>query len=68
MFESGDAGNRADAPDLVMLITDGTPTVLKENTVPEANKLKQLGASVSLFQIGLFQNLVSTSQNSVNHQ
>ena len=47
MYQSATGGNRPEADDIILLITDGVPTLSPENTIPEADKLKETGADVS---------------------
>ena len=46
MYESPTGGNRKEAHDVVLLVTDGVPTENVDKTIPEADNLKSSGAKV----------------------
>ena len=42
----GRKGDRPEAPNIVILITDGIPNLAEQDTIPQANLLKQTGAKI----------------------
>ena len=43
-------GDRFDAPNYVIIITDGNSNINPEETVPEANRDKNLGEQIKVFK------------------
>lgn len=53
MFSSPAYGDRSDAENVAILLTDGQSNIFPENTIPSANRLKATGTKVIAIGIGL---------------